>query len=145
MLAVIARIGISGGVGHVIEYAGSAIRALSMEGRLTVCNMSIEAGARAGMIAPDEKTFAYLEGREFAPKGAHWDQARGAVAHAAYRRGRALRSRGDARCGALVPMVSWGTTPEDSLPITGRVPDPGVGGRSGPAQAHGARHRVHAP
>jgi 3-isopropylmalate/(R)-2-methylmalate dehydratase large subunit len=124
ILAIIARIGIGGGVGHVIEYAGSAIRSLSMERRMTVCNMSIEAGARAGLVAPDDKTFAYLAGRPFAPKGAAWDQA-----HAYWR---TLRSDDDAAfdseitldASTIAPMVSWGTNPEHTLPITGHVPDP---------------------
>ena len=124
ILAIIANIGAAGATGHVIEYAGSAIRALSMEGRLTVCNMSIEAGARAGMIAPDETTFAYLEGRPFAPKGAAWDDA---VAF-----WRALPSDGGAAfdrevaidAGEVAPMATWGTSPEHAAPITGRIPDP---------------------
>ena len=124
VLAIIARIGISGGVGHVIEYAGSAIRALTMEARLTVCNMSIEAGARAGMIAPDEKTFAYLEGREFAPKGAHWERAVALWRTLPSDEGARFDREMALDASALVPMVSWGTTPEDSAPITGRVPDP---------------------
>ena len=91
ILAIISRIGTGGGVGHVIEYRGSAIRALSMEGRMTICNMSIEAGARAGMVAPDDTTFAYVEGRPHAPKDADWDAALDALAHAADRRRRDLR------------------------------------------------------
>ena len=124
ILAVIAQIGAAGATGHVIEYAGSAIRAMSMEGRLTVCNMSIEAGARAGMIAADDTTFDYLQGRPYAPKGVLWDQA---VAH-----WRTLRTDEGATfdrevrldASALVPMVTWGTNPGQGLPITGRVPDP---------------------
>jgi 3-isopropylmalate/(R)-2-methylmalate dehydratase large subunit len=124
ILAIIAKIGAAGAVGHVVEYAGSAIRGLSIEGRLTVCNMSIEAGGRAGMVAPDDVTFAYLEGRPFAPKEAAWDEA---VA-----RWRRLPSDEDAgfdrevtlAAEAIVPMVTWGTSPEDAVPITGRVPDP---------------------
>ncbi len=124
ILAIIAKIGAAGGVGHVIEYAGSAIRGLTMEGRLTVCNMSIEAGARAGMIAPDDTTFRHLEGRPYAPKGAAWDKA------LAY--WRALPSDADARfdrevqldAADIVPMATWGTTPEHAAPITGRIPDP---------------------
>ena len=124
ILAVIARIGTAGGVGHVLEYAGSAIRALSMEGRLTICNMSIEAGARAGMVAPDDTTFEYLAGRPFAPKGAAWDRALADW--------RGLPSDDDARFdtevaidgGAIAPMVTWGTSPEDALPIDAAVPDP---------------------
>jgi 3-isopropylmalate/(R)-2-methylmalate dehydratase large subunit len=124
ILAIIAKIGAGGAVGHAIEYAGSAIRGLSMEGRLTLCNMSIEAGARAGMVAPDDTTFAYLEGRPFAPKGDAWD--------AAWRFWRTLPSDDAARfdrevtleAAAIAPMVTWGTSPEDAAPITGRVPDP---------------------
>jgi 3-isopropylmalate/(R)-2-methylmalate dehydratase large subunit len=124
ILAIIAHIGTAGGTGHVIEYAGSAIRGLSIEGRMTLCNMSIEAGARAGMVAPDEATYAYLHGRPYAPKGAAWDRA---VAH-----WRALPTDADAvfdrevslDAAEIVPMVTWGTSPEDALPVTGRVPDP---------------------
>jgi 3-isopropylmalate/(R)-2-methylmalate dehydratase large subunit len=125
ILAVIARIGAAGGSGHVIEYAGSAIRALSIEGRLTVCNMSIEAGARAGMVAPDDTTFEYLAGRPYAPKGADWDKALAFW--------RTLPSDAGARfdrevtldAAEIVPMVTWGTSPEAASPISGRVPDPG--------------------
>ena len=125
ILAIIARIGAAGGTGHVIEYAGSAIRNLTIEGRLTLCNMSIEAGARAGMVAPDEATFAYLYGRPYSPKGAMWDKA---VAF-----WQTLPSDPDARfdneitidAAEIAPMVTWGTSPEDALPVTGRVPDPG--------------------
>ena len=97
ILAIIGEIGTAGGTGHVIEYAGEAIRALSMEGRMTVCNMSIEGGARAGLIAPDEKTFAYLKGRPKAPKGDAWDVAHALLGDARIRRGRAFRPRGQAR------------------------------------------------
>jgi len=124
ILAIIGEIGTAGGTGHVIEYAGATIRGLSMEGRMTVCNMSIEAGARAGLIAPDEVTFGYLEGRPMAPRGAAWQQA---VAY-----WRTLPS--DAGAGydkevhlaapAIAPQVTWGTSPEDVLAITARVPDP---------------------
>jgi len=124
ILAIIARIGAAGAVGHVIEYAGSTIRDLSIEGRLTVCNMSIEAGGRAGFVAPDDVTFAYLAGRPFAPRGVDWDKA---VA-----RWRALKSDDDASFdkevaldgSAIAPMVTWGNSPEDALSIEGRVPDP---------------------
>ncbi len=124
ILAIIAHIGAAGGTGHVLEYAGSAIRSLSIEGRMTLCNMSIEAGARAGMVAPDEATFAYLHGRPYAPKGADWDRA---VAF-----WRTLPSDADATfdrevaldAAAIAPMVTWGTSPEDALPVTGRIPDP---------------------
>jgi 3-isopropylmalate/(R)-2-methylmalate dehydratase large subunit len=125
VLNIIGTIGTAGATGHVIEYAGSTIRDLTMEGRLTVCNMSIEAGARAGMIAPDDTTFEYLAGRPFSPAGQAWDEA---VA-----RWRSLPSDPEARfdrevtlnARAIEPMVTWGTSPEDVLPITGRVPDPG--------------------
>ncbi|NCY26654.1 MAG: 3-isopropylmalate dehydratase large subunit, partial [Alphaproteobacteria bacterium] len=123
-LAVIGRIGTAGGTGYVIEYAGEAIRSLSMEGRMTVCNMSIEAGARAGLIAPDEKTFEYLKGRNLAPKGADWDKA---VAY-----WRSLPSDPGATYDAeivlnaadIAPQVTWGTSPEQVLPITATIPDP---------------------
>jgi 3-isopropylmalate/(R)-2-methylmalate dehydratase large subunit len=124
ILAIIGKIGTAGGTGHVIEYAGSAIRKLSMEGRMTVCNMSIEGGARAGLVAPDETTFAYLRGRPYAPKGAAWEQA--------VKFWQALPSDPGARydkevaldAAAIAPHVTWGTSPQDVLPITGRVPDP---------------------
>ncbi|WP_284177716.1 3-isopropylmalate dehydratase large subunit [Rhabdaerophilum sp. SD176] len=126
VLAIIGEIGTAGGTGSVIEYAGSAIEALSMEGRMTVCNMSIEGGARAGLIAPDEKTYAYLEGRPKAPKGAAWDAAR--------RYWDTLRTDAGAHFDRVVtldannlpPIVSWGTSPEDVVSITGAVPDPSV-------------------
>jgi 3-isopropylmalate/(R)-2-methylmalate dehydratase large subunit len=124
ILAIIARIGAAGATGHVIEYAGSAIRGLSMEGRLTLCNMSIEGGGRAGMVAPDDTTFQYIAGRPFAPQGHDWD--------AALTRWRALPSDVGARFdtevtldgSAIAPMVTWGNSPEDALPIDARIPDP---------------------
>jgi 3-isopropylmalate/(R)-2-methylmalate dehydratase large subunit len=124
ILAIIGKIGTAGGTGHVIEYAGDAVKNLSMEGRMTVCNMSIEAGARAGLIAPDETTFAYLKGRPHAPKGAAWEAA---VAYwktlpsdpgAQYDKEVVLNARD------IVPQVTWGTSPQDVLPITGIVPNP---------------------
>ena len=123
ILAIIARIGAAGGAGHALEYAGSAIRALSMEARLTICNMSIEAGARCGMIAPDDTTYAYLAGRPFAPAGADWDRA--------LSRWRELPTDADARfdrevdleAGAIAPMVTWGTSPEDALAVSALVPE----------------------
>jgi 3-isopropylmalate/(R)-2-methylmalate dehydratase large subunit len=123
-LAVIAEIGTAGGTGHAVEYAGSAVRALSMEGRFTLCNMTIEAGARTGMVAPDDTTFAYLKGKPMAPKGELWDRA---VAY-----WRTLQSDADAQfdkevrldAATIVPRVTWGTSPEDSLPITATVPHP---------------------
>ena len=125
ILAIIAKIGAAGAAGHAIEYAGATVRALSMEGRFTLCNMSIEAGARAGMVAPDETTFAYLAGKPFAPQGADWDRAVEAWRALPVRRGRDLRSRSRARrCRDLEPMVTWGNSPEDALPISACVPDP---------------------
>ena len=124
VLAIIGKIGTAGGTGHVFEYAGSTFRDMSMEGRMTVCNMSIEAGARAGLVAPDETTNADLRGRPFAPKGAAWEQA---VAY-----WRSLPSDPGARynkeahldAADIAPHVTWGTSPQDVSPITGRVPDP---------------------
>jgi 3-isopropylmalate/(R)-2-methylmalate dehydratase large subunit len=124
VLAIIGKIGTAGGTGHVVEYAGPVIRALSMEGRMTVCNMTIEAGARAGLIAPDETTFAYLMGKPMAPKAGQWQQA---VAY-----WKSLPSDEGARyeteiaidAGKIAPQVSWGTSPQHVAPITGRVPDP---------------------
>jgi 3-isopropylmalate/(R)-2-methylmalate dehydratase large subunit len=123
ILAIIGKIGVSGGTGQVIEYRGSAIEALSMDERMTVCNMSIEAGARAGMIAPDETTFAYLEGRPFAPQGDAWDRA--------VERWRSLRTDTGARYDRVVeidasklePMITYGTNPGMVVPITAAVPD----------------------
>jgi 3-isopropylmalate/(R)-2-methylmalate dehydratase large subunit len=124
ILCVIARIGTGGGTGHIVEYRGDAIRALSMEGRMTVCNMSIEAGARAGLIAPDDVTFAYLEGRPHAPKGVDWERA--------LDRWRALPTDADAAfdrevridAADLRPYVTWGTNPAQAVALDGRVPDP---------------------
>jgi 3-isopropylmalate/(R)-2-methylmalate dehydratase large subunit len=125
ILAVIARIGTGGGQGYVLEYRGDAVRKLSMEARMTICNMSIEAGARAGMIAPDETTFEYLRGRPHAPQGADWD--------AAVEYWRTLRTDDDAvfdaeivlDAAAIEPFVTWGTNPGQGLPLSARVPDPG--------------------
>jgi 3-isopropylmalate/(R)-2-methylmalate dehydratase large subunit len=123
-LAIIGEIGTAGGTGYVIEYAGAAIRALSIEGRMTVCNMSIEAGARAGMIAPDEKTFAYIQGRPRAPKGGAWDMARRYWESLPSDEGAAFDREVRIDAGALPPLVTWGTSPEDVVAITGTVPDP---------------------
>ena len=124
ILSIIGRIGVGGATGFAVEYAGSAIRAMSMEGRLTICNMSIEAGARIGMVAPDETTYAFLHGRRYAPKGTDWERA------LAY--WKTLPTDADARfdrelsfeAAELAPMVTWGTSPEDCSPIDGVVPDP---------------------
>ena len=123
-LGIIARIGVDGGRGHVIEYRGSTIRALSMEGRMTVCNMTIEGGARAGMVAPDETTFTYVKGRPHAPRGDQWEEA---VA-----RWKSLATEADAQFDSevaidatrLEPYVTWGTNPGQSVPVTGSVPNP---------------------
>ena len=150
VLAIIGRIGTGGGIGHIIEYRGSAIRALSMEGRMTICNMSIEGGARAGMIAPDETTFAYLEGRPYAPKGADWE--------AALDNWRSLATDDDAvfdkevfiDAETLRPHISWGTNPGQVTSIDDTVPNPDsfaeVSERdTRPARAylHGSRCRAH--
>lgn len=124
ILALLAKIGVAGGTGHVFEYTGSAIRSLSMEERMTICNMSIEGGARAGMVAPDETTAAYLAGREYAPSGDAWDQS--------VRRWQELRTDDGASydksisldAGGLTPMITYGTNPGMGMSITGRVPDP---------------------
>jgi 3-isopropylmalate/(R)-2-methylmalate dehydratase large subunit len=124
ILAVIARIGAAGGTGYAIEFAGDAVRRMSMEGRMTVCNMAIEAGARFGLVAPDEVTFAYLKGRPLVPSGAMWD--------AAAADWKTLPSDPDAKwarevaldAGTLEPHVTWGTSPQDALPVGGAVPDP---------------------
>ena len=124
ILAIIGEIGTAGGTGYALEYAGEAIRSISMEGRMTICNMSIEGGARAGMVAPDEKTYEYLKGRPKAPTGVHWDNA--------IRYWDSLRTDDGAFFDAeirldaakLPPLVTWGTSPEDVISITGKVPNP---------------------
>jgi len=124
VLAIIRKIGVDGGVGHVIEYRGDVIRSLSMEGRMTICNMTIEGGARAGLVAPDEVTFEYLKGRDFAPTGADWDRA--------VEEWKALATDEDAVFDTVVtlkgeeiePHVTWGTTPAQSVPVSGVVPSP---------------------
>jgi 3-isopropylmalate/(R)-2-methylmalate dehydratase large subunit len=124
ILAVIGYIGAAGGTGYAVEYAGSAIRGMSVEGRLTICNLSIELGAKIGMVAPDDKTFEYLQGRAYAPRGAMWDQAVNAWCQ--------LRSDDDAvfdrevtiDVGKIVPQVTWGISPEHVIAVDGRVPDP---------------------
>jgi 3-isopropylmalate/(R)-2-methylmalate dehydratase large subunit len=124
ILAIIGRIGTAGATGHVIEYAGSAIAGLTVEGRLTVCNMSIEAGARAGMIAPDETTFEYLTGRPYAPKGADWDKALARWRRLPTDEGALFDSEIGLDAAGIAPMVTWGTSPQDVAPIDGVVPDP---------------------
>ena len=124
ILGIIGHIGTAGGTGHVIEYAGSAIKKLSMEGRMTVCNMSIEGGARAGLVAPDEATFAYLKGRPMAPKGAAWEQALAFWKTLPSDPGAHYDTVVKLDAAKIVPQVTWGTSPQDVLPITGIVPNP---------------------
>ena len=127
ILALIAQIGTDGAAGHVIEYAGEAIRALSMEARMTICNMSIEAGARAGMIAPDQTTVDYLEGRRFAPQGGHWNAATNDWRTLQSDPGAQFDSVIEVNAGKVAPFVTWGTSPGMAAPITGEVPDPDGG------------------
>jgi 3-isopropylmalate/(R)-2-methylmalate dehydratase large subunit len=124
ILAVIAKIGTGGGQGHVLEYRGSAIEALSMEGRMTVCNMSIEAGARAGLIAPDETTYSYLKGRPHAPKGADWDHAVAAWDQLRTDDGAEFDTEIYLDTATLSPFVTWGTNPGQGVPLSAAVPDP---------------------
>src|SRR5215469_5647032 len=124
ILAIIGKIGTAGGTGHVIEYAGSTIRGLSMEGRMTVCNMTIEGGARAGLVAPDETTFEYLKGRPHVPKGAAWEQAVKFWRTLPSDPGASYDKVVEIDAASIVPHVTWGTSPEDVLPITGLVPNP---------------------
>jgi 3-isopropylmalate/(R)-2-methylmalate dehydratase large subunit len=124
ILAVIAKIGTNGGQGHVLEYRGRAIEQLSMEARMTICNMSIEAGARAGMIAPDDTTFAYLKGRPHAPTGAEWDEAVAAWRELRTDDGASFDAEVRIDADALTPFVTWGTNPGQGLPLSERVPDP---------------------
>ena len=124
ILAIIGQIGTDGATGCVIEYAGSAIRSLSMESRMTICNMSIEAGARAGMIAPDEATFAYLKGRRFAPQGTAWDKAVEEWSKLPSDPGAKFDRELVIDAATLVPYVSWGTSPGMVAPVTASVPDP---------------------
>jgi 3-isopropylmalate/(R)-2-methylmalate dehydratase large subunit len=124
VLAVIAEIGTGGGAGHIIEYRGAAIRGLSMEGRMTVCNMSIEAGARAGMIAPDETTFAYLKGRPHAPKGADWDAAVQAWSQLVTDDDAPFDREVRLDAASLAPFVTWGTNPAQGVPLDASIPEP---------------------
>lgn len=124
ILAVIAKIGIGGGTGHVFEYTGEAIRSLSMDGRMTICNMSIEGGARAGMVAPDDTTFEYVAGRPYAPQGAAWDEAVAAWRQLPTDAGATFDKEVVLNATDLVPMITYGTNPGMGMPITGNVPDP---------------------
>ncbi len=126
ILAIIARIGAGGAAGHVIEYAGAVFRAMSIEERLTVCNMSIEAGARAGMIAPDDTTYAYLSGRPFAPQGDAWDRSVAAWRQLPTKPGARFDREVSLDGSAIEPMITWGTSPEDAIPVSGRIPDPAM-------------------
>jgi 3-isopropylmalate/(R)-2-methylmalate dehydratase large subunit len=124
ILAIIHEIGVDGGTGYVLEYRGSVIESLSMEGRMTICNMSIEAGARAGMIAPDDTTFGYLEGRPYAPKGAAWDAALSYWRSLPTDLGAGFDREVEIAGADLMPFVSWGTNPSQVVPVTGTVPHP---------------------
>ena len=124
ILGIIGRVGVAGAMGHVIEYTGEAIRSLSMEGRMTVCNMSIEAGARAGMVAPDDTTFDYMRGRPHVPKGHEFDDAVAEWRVLATDPGAEFDSLVEMDAGDLEPHVTWGTNPGMVVPVTGRVPDP---------------------
>lgn len=122
VLAIIGQLGTAGGTGYVIEYAGSAIESLSMEGRMSICNMSIEAGARAGLIAPDETTFAYLKGKPMAPKGEHWEKAVSYWKTLPSDAGARFDKEISLNAEDIAPQITWGTSPEDVLPITAHVP-----------------------
>ena len=124
ILAIIGKIGTAGGTGYVVEFAGEAIRGLSMEGRMTVCNMTIEGGARAGLIAPDETTFEYVKGRPNAPKGAAWEMALNYWRTLKSDEGAHFDAEIKLNAADIIPQVTWGTSPQDVLPITGVVPDP---------------------
>ncbi|MBB2890832.1 3-isopropylmalate dehydratase large subunit [Flexivirga oryzae] len=124
ILAVIAKIGTGGGQGYVLEYRGSAVRNMSMEARMTMCNMSIEAGARAGMVAPDQTTYDYLEGRDHAPTGADWDAAVAAWSQLGTDDDAVFDAEVDIDASALTPFVTWGTNPGQGLPLSSNVPDP---------------------
>src|SRR5256884_5732490 len=124
VLGILGKIGTDGATGHVIEYAGEAIRALSMEGRMTICNMSIEAGARAGMIAPDETTFTYLKGRRFAARGDMWNEVASFWRTLPTEDGATFDRVVEIDAASLAPFVTWGTNPGMVAPITGRIPDP---------------------
>jgi 3-isopropylmalate/(R)-2-methylmalate dehydratase large subunit len=140
VLAIIAKIGADGATSHAIEFAGSAIRALSIEGRLTLCNMSIEAGARCGMVAPDHVTFEYVKGRPFAPKGAAFDQGVEAWSKLKTDDGAEFDREVALDAAAIAPVVTWGTSPQHALPIDASVPDPA--GETNPARANELREAI---
>ena len=135
ILAVIAKIGTGGGQGHVIEYRGSTIEALSMEGRMTICNMSIEAGARAGMVAPDETTYEFLRGRPYAPSGAEWEEALAAWERLRTDEGALFDTEVYIDASELSPFVTWGTNPGQGVPLSQAVPDPELMGSDDERQA----------
>jgi 3-isopropylmalate/(R)-2-methylmalate dehydratase large subunit len=135
ILALISQVGTGGGRGHVVEYRGEAIRKLSMEGRMTVSNMSIEWGARAGMVAPDETTFAYLAGRDYAPKGAAWDEAVAYWRTLVTDEGATFDTEVTLDASAITPFVTWGTNPGQGAPLSARVPDPADFGSEGERNA----------
>ena len=124
ILAIIAKTGVSGGVGHIVEYRGDVIRNLSMEGRMTICNMTIEGGARAGLVAPDDTTFEYLEGRPYAPTGRDWERALDYWRSLVTDEDAHFDTRVVLEGAEIEPCVTWGTTPAQSVPVSGRVPDP---------------------
>jgi len=124
ILGIIRQNGVGGGIGHIVEYTGPVIRALSMEGRMTVCNMTIEGGARAGLVAPDDTTFAYVEGRPYAPRGAAWEQALDAWRALPTDPGAGYDKTVRVDAATIEPFVTWGTNPAQAEPVTGRVPDP---------------------
>ena len=124
VLTIIGELGTAGGTGYVIEYAGPVIEALSIEGRMTVCNMTIEAGARAGLVEPDEKTFNYVMGKPMSPKGAHWEMARANWELLKTDEGAVFDKEITLNAADIIPQVTWGTSPQDVLPIDGAVPDP---------------------
>ncbi len=124
ILAIIGKFGTAGATGYVIEYRGSAIQALSMEARMTICNMSIEAGARAGLIAPDETTFNYIQGKDFSPKGVEWDLAVKKWKHYVTDEGAKFDRTVILHADEIAPMVTWGTSPSQVVSIKGVVPDP---------------------
>ena len=140
VLAIIAKIGADGATSHAVEFAGSAIRALSIEGRLTLCNMSIEAGARCGMVAPDQVTFEYVKGRPFAPKGTAFDQAVEAWSTLKTDDGAEFDREVLFNATEIAPVVTWGTSPQHALPIDGSVPDPA--GETNPARANELREAI---
>jgi 3-isopropylmalate/(R)-2-methylmalate dehydratase large subunit len=145
VLAIIGKIGTAGGNGHALEFAGTAIRALSMEGRMTICNMAIEAGARVGMVAVDQKTIDYVRGRPFAPKGADWDAAVAAWADLVSDDDAQFDTVIELRAEDIKPQVSWGTSPEMVLAVDQRVPDPDRETGSDQKGLDHSRAEVHGP